>query len=161
MQQLKHEIDNQLFRTVMGSFATGVTVITTKVDDEVYGMTANAFMSVSLEPKLVAISIGEKAKMLNYINSSKRFAINILASNQKELSKQFAGQLDSNIDVGFEDYQGLPVLTNSLAVITCELFNQLDAGDHTIFIGKVTGLKYEPSEPLLFFGGRYDQLLRE
>lgn len=158
MQQLKHEIDNQLFRTVMGSFATGVTVITTKVDDEVYGMTANAFMSVSLEPKLVAISIGEKAKMLSYINSSKRFAINILASNQKELSKQFAGQLDSNIDVGFEDYQGLPVLTNSLAVITCELFNQQDAGDHTIFIGKVTGLKYEPSEPLLFFGGKYQEL---
>lgn len=158
MHQLKHEIDNQLFRTVMGSFATGVTVITTKVDDEVHGMTANAFMSVSLEPKLVAISIGEKAKMLKYINSSKQFAINILASNQKELSKQFAGQLDSTIDVAFYNYQGLPVLKNSLAVITCELFSQLDAGDHTIFIGKVTGLKHEPSEPLLFFGGKYQEL---
>lgn len=161
MQQLKHEIDNHLFRTVMGSFATGVTVITAKVDDEVHGMTANAFMSVSLEPKLVAISIGDKAKMLKYINSSKQFAINILSADQKELSKQFAGQLDSNMNVGFENYQGLPVLKDSLAVITCELFNQLDAGDHTIFIGKVTGLTYEPSEPLLFFGGKYNQLLRE
>ncbi|MER2072430.1 MAG: flavin reductase family protein, partial [Psychrobacillus sp.] len=109
MQQLKNEIDNQLFRTIMGSFATGVTVITTKVENEVYGMTANAFMSVSLEPKLVAISIGDQAKMHSYINSSKRFAINILAANQLELSKQFAGQLNSNLEVAFDYYQEHPI----------------------------------------------------
>nr|WP_205963947.1 flavin reductase family protein [Psychrobacillus sp. BL-248-WT-3] len=158
MQQLKNEIDNQLFRTIMGSFATGVTVITTQVENEVYGMTANAFMSVSLEPKLVAISIGDQAKMHSYINSSKRFAINILTANQLELSKQFAGQLNSNLEVAFDYYQEHPILKNSLAVITCELFNQIDAGDHTIFIGKVIGVKHEPSEPLLFFGGKYQEL---
>ncbi len=158
MQQLKNEIEDQLFRTIMGSFATGVTVITTQVDDEIHGMTANAFMSVSLQPKLVAISIGEKAKMLGYINSSKKFAINILAANQKDLSKQFAGQLNSDEVVAFETYQGQPIIKNSLAVISCELFNQLDAGDHTIFIGRVTGLKHEPQEPLLFFGGKYQEI---
>lgn len=158
MQQLKNEIEDQLFRTVMGSFATGVTVITTQVDDEIHGMTANAFMSVSLQPKLVAISIGEKAKMLGYINSSKKFAINILAANQKDLSKQFAGQLNSDEVIAFETYQGHPIIKNSLAVISCELFNQLDAGDHTIFIGRVTGLKHEPHEPLLFFGGKYQEI---
>ncbi|MEK3975248.1 flavin reductase [Psychrobacillus sp. FSL K6-1267] len=151
-------MEDQLFRTIMGSFATGVTVITTQVDDEIHGMTANAFMSVSLQPKLVAISIGEKAKMLGYINSSKKFAINILAANQKDLSKQFAGQLNSDEVVAFETYQGQPIIKNSLAVISCELFNQLDAGDHTVFIGRVTGLKHEPQEPLLFFEGKYQEI---
>jgi flavin reductase (DIM6/NTAB) family NADH-FMN oxidoreductase RutF len=86
-------MDDRMFRNAMGKFATGVTVITTEVEDQVHGMTANAFMSVSLNPKLVLISIGEKAKMRDRIRQSKTYAVSFLAENQKEVSMQFAGQI--------------------------------------------------------------------
>ncbi|WP_260858014.1 flavin reductase family protein [Bacillus sp. FJAT-22090] len=158
IRQPDREIDERIYRDVMGSFATGVTVITTKVDEAVYGMTANAFMSVSLKPKLVAISIGEKANMLQHINKSKQFAINILSSNQQNVSKQFSGQLDTEASILFSTYKGLPILEQSLAVITCELHSQYVVGDHTIFIGLVTGVKLEPKDPLLFSQGKYREL---
>lgn len=76
-------MDDRKFRTAMGKFATGVTVIATEVKGDVHGMTANAFMSVSLDPKLVVVSIGEKAKILNKIKESKTFTVNILAADQQ------------------------------------------------------------------------------
>ena len=91
-------MDDRIFRSAMGKFATGVTVITTEIDEQVHGMTANAFMSVSLDPKLVVISIGEKAQMLDKIKHSKKFAVNILAANQQELSMIFAGQIKEKIE---------------------------------------------------------------
>src|SRR3954463_1392190 len=92
-------MDDRQFRTAMGKFATGVTVIATDVDGDVHGMTANAFMSVSLDPKLVVISIGEKARILEKIKQSKTFSVNILAADQQELSMIFAGQLKDQHDV--------------------------------------------------------------
>lgn len=158
MHQSNQEIDERLYRNAMGSFATGVTVITTKVDEVVYGMTANAFMSVSLNPRLVAISIGEKAKMLRHVKDSKQFGINILSSNQQNESKQFAGQLDEEAKITFSAFKGLPILEESLAVITCELHSEYVVGDHTIFIGLVTGVKLEQKDPLLFCQGKYREL---
>lgn len=158
MHQSNQEIDERLYRNAMGSFATGVTVITTKVDEEVYGMTANAFMSVSLNPRLVAISIGEKAKMLRHIKDSKQFAINILSSHQQIESKQFAGQLEEEAKINFSTFNGMPILVESLAVITCELHSDYVVGDHTIFIGQVTGIKLEQKDPLLFCKGKYREL---
>ena len=76
-------MDDRKFRNAMGKFASGVTVITTEADGEIHGMTANAFMSVSLNPKLVVISIGERANMLEKIQGSKKFAVNILAADQE------------------------------------------------------------------------------
>ncbi|WP_391123358.1 flavin reductase family protein [Psychrobacillus sp. L3] len=151
-------MDDRLYRNVMGSFATGVTVITTEVDKVVHGMTANAFMSVSLHPKLVSISIGENARMLQHIKDSKQFAINILSSNQQNQSKQFAGQLKSESEVTFTYFKGLPILEDSLAVITCDLNSEYVVGDHTIFIGNVTGVKLEQKDPLLFSQGKYREL---
>ena len=86
-------MDDRLFRTAMGKFATGVTVITTNVNGTIHGMTANAFMSVSLDPKLVVISIGEKASMLELIKKSGTFTVNILSAQQQEMSMLFAGQI--------------------------------------------------------------------
>ncbi len=85
-------MDDRLFRSAMGKFATGVTVLTTKADGIVHGMTANAFMSVSLNPKLVMISIGEKARMLPKIQQSQNFVIYILSEEQESISRLFAGQ---------------------------------------------------------------------
>jgi len=158
MQQVDHEIDDRLFRNAMGSFATGVTVITTEVAEEVHGMTANAFMSISLNPKLVAISIGENARMHQHIKDANQFAINILSSDQQNVSKQFSGQLNGESEITFATYKGLPILEDALAVVTCKLYSEYVVGDHTVFIGHVTGVKLEQKEPLLFSQGKYREL---
>ena len=79
-------MDDRQFRTAMGKFATGITVIATEVEGDVHGMTANAFMSVSLDPKLVVISVREQGRILSKIQESKIFSVNILAEDQQEVS---------------------------------------------------------------------------
>ncbi|MDP4155386.1 MAG: flavin reductase family protein [Bacillota bacterium] len=155
-------MDDRQFRNAMGKFATGVTVIATEVEGEgVHGMTANAFMSVSLDPKLVVISIGEKAKILDKIKQSKLFTVNILAADQQELSMIFAGQIKENKEVVFERLDGKPVLSGSVVQIACEVSIEHVEGDHTLFIGKVTDIKIEDVEPLVFYSGRYRSLAEE
>lgn len=154
-------MDDRLFRTAMGKFATGVTVIATDVEGDVHGMTANAFMSVSLSPKLVVISIGEKAKILEKIKQSQTFSVNILAADQQELSMIFAGQIKEPREVIFDRLDGKPVLAGAIAQIACEVSAEHVEGDHTLFIGKVTDIKLEDAEPLLFYSGRYRTLLEE
>lgn len=154
-------MDDRLFRTAMGKFATGVTVIATDVEGDVHGMTANAFMSVSLSPKLVVISIGEKAKILEKIKQSQTFSVNILAADQQELSMIFAGQIKEPREVIFDRLDGKPVLAGAVAQIACEVSAEHVEGDHTLFIGRVTDIKLEDAEPLLFYSGRYRTLLEE
>ncbi|MBT2720595.1 flavin reductase family protein [Bacillus sp. ISL-46] len=154
-------MDDRLFRTAMGKFATGVTVIATDVEGDVHGMTANAFMSVSLSPKLVVISIGEKAKILEKIKQSQTFSVNILAADQQELSMIFAGQIKEPREVIFNRLDGKPVLAGAVAQIACEVTAEHVEGDHTLFIGKVTDIKLEDAEPLLFYSGRYRTLIEE
>ena len=151
-------MDDRQFRTAMGKFATGVTVIATEVDGNVHGMTANAFMSVSLDPRLVVISIGEKARILEKIKQSKTFSVNILAANQQELSMIFAGQLKEHREVEFDRLDGKPVLNGAVAQIACEVSAEHLEGDHTVFIGKVTDIHLEDAEPLIFYSGKYRAL---
>ncbi|PGY16060.1 flavin reductase family protein [Bacillus sp. AFS031507] len=152
-------MDDRQFRSAMGKFATGVTVIATEVEGDVHGMTANAFMSVSLDPKLIVISIGEKAKILNKIKESKIFTVNILASDQQELSMIFAGQLKEHKEVVFDRLDGKPVLAGAVAQVACEVSAEHIEGDHTLFIGKVTDIHLEDAEPLIFYNGKYRSLV--
>jgi flavin reductase (DIM6/NTAB) family NADH-FMN oxidoreductase RutF len=154
-------MDDRQFRNAMGKFATGVTVIATEVEGDVHGMTANAFMSVSLDPKLVVISIGEKAKILNKIKESKIFTVNILAADQQELSMIFAGQLTEHKEVVFDRLDDKPVIPGSVVQIACEVSAEHVEGDHTLFIGKVTDIQIEDVEPLVFYSGRYRSLVEE
>ncbi|MGE7121539.1 flavin reductase family protein [Peribacillus sp. NPDC046944] len=151
-------MDDRLFRDTMGKFSTGVTVLTTKHDGKVHGMTANAFMSVSLNPKLVVISIGENALCLNKIRESGQFGVNILAEDQQEYSMIFAGQKKGEIDIEFDTLAGVPVLPGALAQISCEVVSSYVEGDHTLFIGKVQDILLEEKEPLLFYSGKYYSL---
>lgn len=151
-------MDDRLFRNAMGRFTTGVTVITTEVDGEPYGMTANAFMSVSLNPKLVVISVGNNAKMLKRIRIAKRYAVNILSVNQQELSAVFAGQKSNDAMIVFKTMDGLPVIQDTIATITCHVVDEHVAGDHTLFFGEVMGIHLDEGEPLLFFQGKYHEL---
>ena len=142
----------------MGKFATGVTVITTKLDREIHGMTANAFMSVSLNPPLVVISIGEKASMLQRIEESQTFAVNILAEDQQYLSQHFAGQRQEEREVPFTELEGYPVLDGTVAQIVCDVVSSYVEGDHTLYLGKVKAIQLEEKNPLLFFSGKYNKL---
>lgn len=154
-------MDDRQFRNAMGKFATGVTVILTEIEGKVHGMTANAFMSVSLDPKLITISIGKNAKMLNLIKQSKTFSVNILAANQQEISMIFAGQVKDQREVGFNRLDTKPVIPGAVAQISCDVAAEYTEGDHTLFIGKVTDIHLEENEPLIFYSGRYRALTQE
>ena len=147
-------MEDRFFRDAMGKFATGVTVILTEKDGVPHGMTANAFMSVSLDPKLVVISIKENARMLSKIQESKKFSVNILASEQEDISKIFAGQIKDQ-QVTFESLADIPVIPGALAQVVCEVSAEYVEGDHTLFIGKVYAINITDGDPLLFFAGKY------
>jgi flavin reductase (DIM6/NTAB) family NADH-FMN oxidoreductase RutF len=154
-------MDDRQFRSAMGKFATGVTVVATEVAGDVHGMTANAFMSVSLTPKLVVISIAEKAQMLEKIKQGKSFSVNILAADQQELSMIFAGQLKNQHEIVFDRLEGIPVLPGAIAQIACEVTAEHVEGDHTLFIGRVANINLEDSDPLIYFSGQYRMLTEE
>ena len=153
-------MDDRQFRTAMGKFATGITVIATEVEGEVHGMTANAFMSVSLDPKLVVISVRDQARILSKLQESKIFSVNILAEDQQEVSMIFAGQLKDK-QVEFDHLDGKPVIPGAIAQIACEVSAEYVEGDHTLFIGKVTDIHLEDKEPLLFYSGKYRSLKKK
>ncbi|MGG4470127.1 flavin reductase family protein [Paenibacillus alvei] len=153
-------MDDKQFRTTMGKFATGVTVIATEVEGEVHGMTANAFMSVSLDPKLIVISVRKQASILAKLQSSQTFSVNILGEDQQEVSMIFAGQLkDKQVD--FNRLDGKPVIPGAIAQIACEVSGEHIEGDHILFIGKVTDIYVEDKAPLIYYNGKYGSLKEE
>ncbi|KGX84543.1 flavin reductase family protein [Pontibacillus litoralis] len=148
-------MEDRMFRNAMGKFATGVTVIAAELEGDVHGMTANAFMSVSLEPKLVLVSIGKNAKMNSIIQQSQTFSVNILSEEQKEMSMIFAGQMKEERQIEFQRLGGLPVLEHSLVTLACKVYATHEAGDHTLYVGEVKHLNVRDGEPLAFFAGQY------
>ncbi|MBA4493031.1 flavin reductase family protein [Paenactinomyces guangxiensis] len=151
-------MDDRTFRKAMGKFATGITVITTEVENKIHGMTANAFMSVSLSPKLVLVSVSEKAHMHSQLKKAGTYAVSVLGADQQEMSMLFAGQIKGDRDIHFERFNEMPVIKGALAVLTCNKADEHRAGDHTLFIGEVTNLRVSEGEPLLYFQGRYRRL---
>jgi len=151
-------MDSREFRNAMGKFATGVTVISTDVDGDYHGMTANGFMSISLDPALVAISIGERAQTLKLIQESKRFGVSILAKEQLDISKRFAGQVNVEEPFQFDVSNGFPVVAGALVQIICRVEQEILAGDHTIFLGHPEQVYVKDGEPLLFASGQYASL---
>ncbi|UTR08458.1 flavin reductase family protein [Alkalihalobacillus sp. LMS6] len=154
-------MDSQKFRKAMGKFTTGVTVIATETEKNVYGMTANAFMSLSLDPQMIVISVGEKAKLKGRIQESGKFSVNILADNQQELSMLFAGQIKEKKEIDFAYLEGTPIIPKAVASIACEVSSEYLEGDHTLFVGKVLDIQLEDEEPLVFYSGKYRALQGE
>jgi flavin reductase (DIM6/NTAB) family NADH-FMN oxidoreductase RutF len=151
-------IDTALFRRVMGSFATGVTVITADTGGEVRGMTANAFMSGSLAPPLCIISVAKKARMHGVLGEAGHFGVSMLASGQEVVSQHFARQGAVEPDVSFEHLAGVPVLAGASAAIAAEIEACHDCGDHSLFIGRITALRENGSAPLVYHAGKYASL---
>ena len=150
------------FRKAMGCFATGVTVITVDYEGEVHGMTANAFASVSLDPLLVLVCVDQRARTHGHLHAKKRFGVNVLAENQREVSEYYArspeahDRAEPQTGMRFERTpHGTPVLQGALAYLECRLHTAQDAGDHTIFIAEVEDVVVREGDPLLFFRGKY------
>jgi flavin reductase (DIM6/NTAB) family NADH-FMN oxidoreductase RutF len=158
-------VTSDKFREVMSHFATGITVVTT-VDKrgKPYGLTVNAFTSVSLSPLLVLVCLDNKLSGFQAFKDSKKFGVSMLSEHQEDLSRMFA-QKDSERppSIYVEGKLGMPLLRNSLAVMECETVEMYAGGDHTIFVGEVkTAEVFEAGmNPLLYFRGKYRGLGRE
>lgn len=152
--------DARDFRNAMGQFATGVVVIATSIDGHTHGMTANAFMSGSLEPPLIIVSVACNARMHSKIAQGGRFGISMLGENQEWCSNHFAGKPIEGRQPEFEWLGGAPVLEQAKVKIAAELRHVYACGDHTLFVGEVKNLEHRPRDegPLLFHGGRYARL---
>lgn len=144
-----------LFKELMGSYPTGVTVVTTMdKHNQPVGLTVNSFASVSIEPLMVLWCIDKNSNSLSAFKSSKRYAINILAGNQEEICWLFASSKEqsrfSKTEWNKSD-NNLPIIKGVFGVLECEKVQEIDAGDHMIMIGTVIDLKKNEAEPMLYF----------
>jgi flavin reductase (DIM6/NTAB) family NADH-FMN oxidoreductase RutF len=144
-------------RQVMGRFATGVTVVTTVERNTIHGMTANGFLSVSLRPPLVLVSLG-RCRMAEMLPRTGRYGISVLAHDQEHFAAHFAAQKPSPHAPEFVWHEGLPLLDGALAHVACRVVDVHAAGDHVLWIGEVEHLHHQDGEPLLFYTGRFGTL---
>ena len=150
-------VDAPTFKKTLSTFASGVTVVGVLEDGHMRGMTASAFISVSLEPPLVLVSVAKSARMHAVLESRKTHSINILAHMQPETSTHFAGHpLEQAPE--YIVHSGVPLLEHALARMVCTVVNRVDAGDHTLIISQVEYAdSKEDVEPLLYYKGKYGQ----
>lgn len=157
--QEREVVDALRLRKALGTFVSGVTVVTTALGDEVHGMTANAFTSVSLDPPLVLVSIATTAKMDARIKESGRYGVSILCKNQEAVSLHFAGARQKQPVVPeFEWREGVPLVKGALVHFACTVTDSHPAGDHTLHVGHVDALFHEHGDPLVFFTGSFKSL---
>jgi flavin reductase (DIM6/NTAB) family NADH-FMN oxidoreductase RutF len=156
----KTVLDTKMLRTCMGLFATGVTVVTYAADEGPAGMTANAFMSVSLNPPLVLVSVRASSRFNKWVRHGVRYGINLLAESQRPLSMHFGGSPGEGLELPFNGDQGTPLLDGSLDQIVARTVDVHPAGDHHLYIGEVEYVRFgEHERPLVFYGGKYRQIL--
>jgi flavin reductase (DIM6/NTAB) family NADH-FMN oxidoreductase RutF len=153
------------FRHALGQFATGVTVITaSRVPGQAYGMTANSFTSVSLDPFLTLVCVDQRSHLLPLLKQGRFFGVSVLREHQQSVSVYFAQaeqtpEAEAKLGIRYRwTRAGIPLLEDTLAQIVCRVVASYVAGDHTIFLGEVQSADLFPGEPLLFFRSRYRQL---
>src|SRR5438067_1009043 len=149
------------FRRTLGMFATGVTVITTRVGEVVHGMTANAFMSVSLEPPLILISVDRRARLNAMLREGVRYGVSVLEDGQSARSDRFAGRIAEVPEPSFEIVHDVPLVEDALAQLVARVVRSYWGGDHSLFLGEVEYVRYGEGTPLLFHGGRYERVVRD
>jgi 3-hydroxy-9,10-secoandrosta-1,3,5(10)-triene-9,17-dione monooxygenase reductase component len=165
-------IDPDHYRDVLGRFVTGITVVTTVAEEDggvrPFGTTVNAFNSVSLDPPLVLITIGRERSIHPVIAATGRFAVNVLAEDGQELSDCFSGAPSRLPRSAFCDAsyhlspEGMPLLDGAVAWVVCELDRTIEAGDHTIYLGRVLDMAADDGDrwPLLYYRRRYLRIER-
>ena len=149
--------DSRAFRRCLSQFGTGVTVITAQAGDDRAGVTVNSFSSLSLEPPLILWAINRQSKSYPVFEAATHFAVNILASDQIEVSRCFATPAEDKFaQVAWTSGEwGTPVLANVLATLECESEARYEGGDHILILGRVKRFSRFEKDPLLFVQGRY------
>jgi flavin reductase (DIM6/NTAB) family NADH-FMN oxidoreductase RutF len=157
-------IDPDSFRSVLGRFASGITVVTTRdADGRDVGMTVSAFCSVSLDPPLVQVCVDHAASLYAALVVSTRYGVSILAAEQEALSRRFAtAESTRRFDgIGYRRGEsGVLLLDDALAHLECRVVASHDTGDHTMFVGEVESATARNARPLLYYRGGYAQLER-
>jgi len=152
-------IDAATFRSIMSSFPTGVTVITTTASDGSHkGFTSNAVSSVSMDPPMVLVCVALTSETLPVLQEAKRFVVNFLKDGAHAISNHFARKAsDKFADISYEIHDGLPVLhEHTIAHAICATELEVEAGDHIVLIGRVThGDVLGDAQPLLYFQSKY------
>jgi len=155
-------VSAERFREVLGSWASGVTIVTSRSGSQVQGMTVSAFSSVSLEPPLILVCADRSAITHGIIAESGVFSVSLLARDQEALSNRFASKRDEwrRFDgIRCEDgATGCPRIPNALAWLDCEVTQGVEAGDHVVYIGHVIDAAVNAGDPLLYFRGSYSAL---
>ena len=153
------DMDPKLFRSAMGLFATGVTVISYVADGAPACMTANAFMSVSMDPPLVVVSVRKQSRFNDVVQAGVCYGVSFLAESQQHISAHFGGKRDENLAVPYVYHQGTPLIGGSLAHIVARTTAVHEAGDHYLYIARIEHLQLgEQRKPLVFFSGKYKQV---
>lgn len=158
------QIDPRDFRNALGTYGTGVTIITaTAADGKPHGITCNSFASVSLNPPLVLWSLGVYSSSLPVFQNASHFTVHVLGTSQQALANKFARSSEDKF-AGVDWTPGLgnaPVLAESVANFQCRSVNRYYGGDHVIFLGAVEAYAYNAREPLLFARGMYGRFLAD
>jgi flavin reductase (DIM6/NTAB) family NADH-FMN oxidoreductase RutF len=149
------------FRDALGRFATGVTVVTTSENETTHGMTANAFVSVSLDPPLVLVSLHNRSKIHRILSVTSRYGVSVLAESQRVLSEHFAGRGTEGVNIRFVKRGGIPLVDGALAYFVVHVIDLHVAGDHSLYIGTVEYFESREDKPLLFYAGSYHQMRGE
>ena len=157
-ESLQPALDTREFRNALGRFATGVTVVTALDDDKPHGMTANAFVSVSLAPPLILVSVDHRANMHRILPRAGRYGVSILAEHQEAVSTHFAGRPQEGLNPAFTSRLGIPLLEEAVAYFVARVVDIHAAGDHTLYIGEVEHFEMRDGRPLLFHAGKYRRL---
>jgi flavin reductase (DIM6/NTAB) family NADH-FMN oxidoreductase RutF len=153
----KIKLNKTDLKKVAGSFATGVTVITTRDKERgVAGMTASSFVSVSLDPPLISFYVDNNAKLIKQLTEGATIGISILASDQENVSNHFAGYPDPNLPIELEENNGFPLIKNALGWYITKAIQIIPTGDHHMALCSVEKLgRNEEKQPLLYFSGKY------
>lgn len=153
--------DSKEQRRIMGHFATGVTVVTTRTAAGPWGMTASAVCSLSLEPPLVMVAVDKRAQIHALIKEAGCFAMNILSDAQEHLSQRFATRGPKEFsDLALRaGVTGAPIFEDALGFVDCKLYNVLPGGDHDLFLGEIVAGDARDVPPLLYCRGRYARLV--
>jgi len=152
--------DAESFRNALGSFVTGVTVVTTDSQEGPVSIVANSFASVSLDPPLVLWSPAKASKRFEHFAGSRRFAIHVLGAHQRDICEAvLQSKTAINAIPTTQSHCGMPLIDNALATFECNLEATHDGGDHVIVVGRVTRAQYQSGDPLVFCGGSYGSFL--
>ena len=153
-----HAVEPDAYRAVMGRFATGVTVVTVTGPAGPVGMTANAVCSLSLDPLLLLVCFDNRSQTLPIVRAAGRFGVNVLRESQADIALLFASRLPEReqfAGVRHTMQEGIPVLSDALAWVACELTELMPGGDHTIGVGAVRRVEAAEGEPLIWYRGMF------